>query len=171
MFFESWFALIRILVVGVGAYAALILILRVSGKRTLSKWNAFDFVVTIALGSTLATVLLSKDVVLVEGLLALGLLISLQFLITWLSVRVNWIDSLVKSKPEMLLENGAMRHDALKRSRVSEAEVLAAIRAAGTASIKDVDAVILETDGSFSVIKSLERGDRGALRDVAGFSG
>jgi uncharacterized membrane protein YcaP (DUF421 family) len=62
-------------------------VLRVSGKRTLSKWNAFDFVVTIALGSILATVLLSKDVRLAEGLTACALLVGLQFLNTWIAVR------------------------------------------------------------------------------------
>ncbi|HEX6278776.1 MAG TPA: YetF domain-containing protein [Pyrinomonadaceae bacterium] len=168
MFFESWFALVRIVIVGVVAYAALIITLRVSGKRTLSKWNAFDFVVTIALGSTLATVLLSKDIVLIEGVLGFGVLVSLQYLITWLSVRVNWVEDIVKSQPELLMTNGVMREGALKRTRVSESEVLAAIRAAGIGSTIDVDAVVLETDGSFSVIKDVDAVDRGALRDVAG---
>ena len=60
MFFENWYGLERILIVGFLAYVALIICLRISGKRTLAKWNAFDFVVTIALGSILATHLLSK---------------------------------------------------------------------------------------------------------------
>ena len=75
------------LIVGTLAYAALILLLRASGNRTLSKMNAFDFVVTVALGSTLATMLLSADVALAEGVVALALLIGLQFVITWLSAR------------------------------------------------------------------------------------
>ncbi len=62
-------------------HAGLIVMLRISGKRTLSKMNAFDFVVTVALGSTLATVFLSKDVVLAEGLLELALLIGLQWIV------------------------------------------------------------------------------------------
>ena len=69
MFFDSWAGLLRVLVVGTLAYAALVLLLRVTGKRTLSKMNAFDLIVTVALGSTLATVLLSKDVALAEGVL------------------------------------------------------------------------------------------------------
>ncbi|KFC49981.1 membrane protein, partial [Halomonas sp. SUBG004] len=81
-FFSSWESLGRTLIVGVLAYAVLIVFLRLSGNRTLSKMNAFDLIVTVALGSTLATVLLSKDVALAEGALALGLLISLQFIIT-----------------------------------------------------------------------------------------
>ena len=82
MFFDSWLGLLRVGVVGSLAYLALVLLLRVSGKRTLSKMNAFDFVVTVALGSTLATVLLSKDVALAEGVVAFTLLIGAQYLIT-----------------------------------------------------------------------------------------
>src|SRR4051794_24742339 len=55
MFFHSWAALGRVLLVGPLAYVALVLLLRVSGKRTLTKLNAFDLVVTVSLGSTLAT--------------------------------------------------------------------------------------------------------------------
>lgn len=67
MFFEDWFGLLRVLIVGCCAYAALVATLRISGKRTLSKMNAFDLVVTVALGSTLSTVLLTKEVPLTEG--------------------------------------------------------------------------------------------------------
>lgn len=115
--FDSILILIRTLIVGVLAYLGIIFLLRISGKRTLSKWNAFDFVATIALGSNLATALLSKNVSLVQGLLAFGLLIGLQFLITWLSVRFSWIDNLVKAKPAMLLYRGEIRMDILRRER------------------------------------------------------
>jgi uncharacterized membrane protein YcaP (DUF421 family) len=97
MFFDTWWGLARIIVVGVLAYAALVLLLRVSGKRTLSKMNAFDLIVTVALGSTLATVLLSKDVSLAEGALAFALLIGLQFTVTWLSVRSLAVRRVVKA--------------------------------------------------------------------------
>ena len=74
MYFNGWESLLRTLVVGVLAYVSLVVFLRISGKRTLSKMNAFDLIVTVALGSTLATVLLSKDVALAEGALAFALL-------------------------------------------------------------------------------------------------
>lgn len=82
VFFDSWTTLLRTLVVGVLAYVTMVAFLRISGKRTLSKMNAFDLIVTVALGSTLATVLLSKDVALAEGALAFALLIGLQFVVT-----------------------------------------------------------------------------------------
>ena len=72
MLFESWAGLGRVLIVGTLAYAALVLLLRISGKRTLTKLNAFDLIVTVALGSTLATVLLSSSVALAEGVVALA---------------------------------------------------------------------------------------------------
>ena len=99
IFFNEWTALARVAVVGLASYAALVILLRISGKRTLSKMNAFDFVVTVALGSTLASVLLSRDVPLVEGVTAFGLLLLVQFVITWLSVRSRTVSRLVKSTP------------------------------------------------------------------------
>ncbi len=86
MFFSTWAGLGRTVIVGVLAYAGLVALLRLSGKRTLAKMNAFDLVVTVALGSTLATILLSKTVPLAEGILAFALLIALQYVIAWLSV-------------------------------------------------------------------------------------
>jgi uncharacterized membrane protein YcaP (DUF421 family) len=83
--------LFRVLVVGVLAYITFGLFLRLSGKRTLSKMNAFDFVVTVAPGSTLATVLLTEDVALADGALAFALLVGLQFVVTWSSVRARWV--------------------------------------------------------------------------------
>ena len=154
------------MIIGVLAYVAVIIWLRITGKRTLSKWNAFDFVVTIALGSTLASVITSRDVPLVEGVVALGLLVLLQFVITWLSVRVPAMRRLIKAEPTQLLKNGRFLDDALIRERVSESEVRMAIRSHGHASVEEIEAVVLETDGSFSVIKRSEIGSRSAIENI-----
>jgi uncharacterized membrane protein YcaP (DUF421 family) len=106
MLFDSWFDLSRVAVVGFLAYVAMILCLRISSKRTLSKWNAFDFVITIALGSTLATVLLSRENAPAEGVLASALLIGLQFVLTRLSVRCRSFERLVKARPTLLFSEG-----------------------------------------------------------------
>ncbi|NJO83764.1 MAG: DUF421 domain-containing protein [Blastochloris sp.] len=127
--------------------------LRISGKRTLSKMNAFDLVVTVALGSTLATILLSKDVALLEGLAAFLTLIALQYAVAWLSVRSSAFRELVKSTPRLLYYDDAFLDHALDAERVTREEVLAAVRAQGVAELDAVAAVVLETDGSFAVIK------------------
>ena len=122
MFFDNWFGLLRVLVIGTLAYAALVVMLRASGKRTLAKLNAFDLIVTVALGSTLATVLLSNLVALAEGLLAFVLLAGLQYVVAWLSVRSQRFSDLVKSEPTLLLHHGRVPHAAMRAQRVTEAE-------------------------------------------------
>ena len=114
MFFNGWFTLLRTTVVGILAYAALVLFLRISGKRTLAKMNAFDLVVTVSLGSTLATIALSADVALVQGLLALALLITLQFAITWSGVRWGWVRRMISGEPSLLLLRGQYLRAALR---------------------------------------------------------
>ncbi|WP_141327266.1 DUF421 domain-containing protein [Myxococcus sp. AB025B] len=153
MLFDRWSDLGRVLLVGGAAYVALVLMLRLSGPRTLSKLNAFDLVVTVALGSTLATVLLSSDVSLAEGLLAFAVLIGLQFLVTWTSVRWRGFNKLVKSEPVMLVHQGRLLPLAMRRARVVEDEVRSVLREQGVARLEEVEAVVLETDGSMSVIR------------------
>ncbi|PRP99281.1 DUF421 domain-containing protein [Enhygromyxa salina] len=150
--FDGWDTLARTVTLGVLGYASLVVILRVAGKRTLAKMNAFDLVVTIALGSTLATLLLSKDTPLAQGVVGLLVLIGLQFVISWASVRVRWVRRIVSSEPTLLLYRGGYLPGMLRRSRVTTEEVRAAVRSAGHAAIEQVHAVVLETDGSFSVI-------------------
>lgn len=152
MFFDGWSGLIRVLVVGTLAYAWLVILLRVSGKRTLSKLNAFDLVVTVALGSTLSTVLLSNDIPLAEGALALALLVLLQFAIAWLSVRSERFESLVKAQPTLLFHRGRFLNESMRAQRITREEVLAALRSSGVAETSVVGAVVLETDGSLSVL-------------------
>ena len=166
MIFDDWQGLLRVAVVGVLAYVALVLLLRVSGKRALSKLNAFDFVVTIALGSVLATILLSEDVALAEGVLAFALLLALQFVITWLSVRSATVRRLVKSEPALLLFRGRLLEQAMAAERVTEDEVLDAVRSHGSGTLDEVEALVLETDGTFSVIRRSEAGDGSAMEGV-----
>ena len=152
IFFDDWSGPLRIVLVGVFAYGGLIVLLRLSGKRTLSKMNAFDLVVTVALGSTLATILLDRSVALSEGLTAFALLVGAQFAISWLSVRSKAVRDLIKSNPRAVLEGGRPVESTMRRERISRDEIEAAIRQSGRIGSGRVDRVVLETDGSLSVI-------------------
>jgi uncharacterized membrane protein YcaP (DUF421 family) len=166
MFFNDWSSLARVVVVGVLAYAGLVMLLRISGKRTLCKMNAFDFIVTVALGSTLATVLLSKDVALTEGMMAFALLIGLQYMITWSSVRWSYVEKLVKAEPSLLFFEGRFLDDTLRQQRVTKTEIYAAVRAHGLPALTDVAAVVQETDGSMTVLKKTEGKELTSLAGV-----
>ena len=153
MLFDPWAGLGRVLLVGPLAYIALVAILRISGKRTLTKLNAFDLVVTVALGSTLATVLLSKSVALAEGMLAMALLVFFQFAITWLSVGSRGFRDLVKSEPTLIMHQGEFLDGAMRAQRMTRDEVMAALRSNGMMDASQAAAVVLETDGTIAVIK------------------
>jgi uncharacterized membrane protein YcaP (DUF421 family) len=156
IFFDSWESIIRTTVITILAYVLLIFLLRSSGKRTLSKMNAFDFIVTVALGSTLATVILSKNVALADGVLAFFLLIYLQYVITFVSARSETVSNLVKATPSLLVYRGKLLKSAMQKERINEDEIYAAMRNQGLSSLAEVDAVIMETDGSLTVVKSVE---------------
>ncbi|WP_429912159.1 DUF421 domain-containing protein [Glycocaulis sp.] len=151
MIFQNWEGIIRTLLVGTLAYIVLIVFLRISGKRTLAKLNAFDLVITVALGSTLSAVLLQESIALTEGVVALGLLVLLQFIVTYTSVRSPGFARLIRSEPSLLARDGAFCPAAMKRARLTEEEALSAIRASGGQQIGDVKTLILESDGTLSV--------------------
>ncbi|WP_024476564.1 DUF421 domain-containing protein [Arthrobacter sp. CAL618] len=171
MWFESWDQIIRVLIIGSVSYAALVVLLRASGKRTLSQLNAFDFIVTVALGSTLATILLGAEVSFAQGLTALVLLASLQLVVAAMSARWPRIRSLVTAKPVALVLGGQLQADELRRNRLTESEVRQAIRTAGSGDLSDIAAVILETNGTLSVIPTDKIGSGSALDEVTNWPG
>lgn len=168
MFFDSAQDLLRVVLVGTLAYIGCVILMRISGNRTLSKMNSFDLVVTVAFGSTLSSILITKDIALAEGLLAIALLVALQFMITWLSVRSSTVNSIIKTAPTLLLRDGRMLDDAMKRVRITRDEIRAAVRQQGTGSLDKVAAVVLETDGSLSVIPVEKMGSGSAMDGVNG---
>lgn len=154
IFFDGWYPIQKTLICGLAAYIALLLVLRISGKRTLSKWNAFDFSITVAFGSSLATILLSRDVSIAQGLVALSLLVALQFVATWLSVRWGWFSRIVKAEPSLLLFRGEFQRHIMRQQRVTEGEVLGALRSHGVTTPANALAVVLEPDGSLVCLLS-----------------
>lgn len=160
MLFQDWS--VRTILVGFLAYATLVVFLRISGKRTLAKLNAFDLVVTVALGSALSAITLQESIALVEGAVALALLIFLQYLVTLLSVRSRTFAKAIRSQPTLLARSGQFCSNVMKRQRVTEAEVLSAIRSSGGKDVSDVQFLVLESDGtiSASLLSGAAKSDR-----------
>lgn len=169
IFFDNWQSILRTFVITLLAYASMVILLRASGKRTLSKMNAFDFVITIALGSCLATVSLSKEVTLADGVLAFFLFIFLQFFITWLSVRFKKVKSMITSQPSLLLYKGEILQPVLKKERVTLEELYVAARKNGIENLKAIDAIILETTGDLTIVVNITSDNPETLEDVKNF--
>jgi len=143
----------HIVIVGVLGYIALVLLLRISGNRTLSKMNSFDLIITITFGSTFATAMLNKKTTLIDAVTAFALLIFLQFLVTFISVRSDFFERIVKSHSIVLFKKGEFLREEMKKARVTEEEIKSGIRQEGIAEISQVEEVILEENGKISVTK------------------
>lgn len=168
MLVDTWTDLARIVAVGVPIYVVLIVMLRITGKRALAEMNAFDLVVTVALGSVLATTFLSDRVKLLEGLLAIALLLGLQYLIAWGGLKWPLFRRLVVERPRLLVHEGRMLNEAMHKERIAKEKVFAAVRSSGRMSLAEVEAVVLETDGSFSVM-GRQSNDASAMASVSNF--
>lgn len=147
-----WFDYLSVAAVATGAYLWLIFVLRFTGKRTLAKLNAFDFAITVAFGSALATVIIDENVGLLRGGLVLAMLALLQFAVTKASQWSDFIRKTVRARPTLLVRNGEVYRKALSYERLTIDELAEIIRNNGFGCLADVGAVILETDGSFSVL-------------------
>lgn len=161
--FDGWMPIVRTLVLGVSSYIVLVILLRISGKRTLSQMNAFDFVITVAFGSTLASMLTSANVSLVQGIVALALLIFMQLCVTATAVRVEWFESILKADPTVVYLHGKFLEKAMREQRVTVDEIRAAARQSGYGRMEDIAAVVLETEGSLSVIPASRQIDEEAM--------
>lgn len=150
------------------AYSALILFIRISGKRSLSKMNVFDFVFVVALGTMLGNTVMSPDVPLLRGLLLIALLLLMQVTLSKVATCSESLEKLINGRPVYLFHDGKFLHDRMKRERVTEEVVRAAIRAKGYSDVQKIKTVVLETDGSLSVVtqKNHAEGKPGSLDDV-----
>lgn len=153
VFFNNWQSILETFLLGLLAYIALIIIVRISGKRTLAQMREFDFIVTVALGSTLATIFLSKDVTLADGIVGLSVLISLQYLLAYFSTRSTKFSRLLSSEPTLVFYKGSFLQTALRKERVTEDEVRSVLRSKGVTSIELVEAVVMEANGQFTVVE------------------
>ena len=160
-FSDGWMPLVRIVVVGTLMYVSLVLLLRISGSRSIASMRAFDFIVTIALGSVFGRALTAGSVSLAEAVVAFLLLIGLQYVVARLQVASPRFSGVVTSAPRLLYYRGEFDHDTMRRTRVTEDELRGVARKKGHGTMAGVEAMVLESSGDIAVITSI--GDGSAL--------
>ncbi len=153
-----WHALGLVLVSTAGIYLSLVLFTRISGLRSFSKLSGFDFAVTVAIGSLVATVLVAKDPPLFQGIVALAGLYAVQIGVGVLRHRWSWFSGLVDNEPLLLMDGEEILHDNLRKGSMTQADLRAKLREANVISLEEVRAVVMETTGDVSVLHASPEG-------------
>lgn len=164
-FYEGLEPIIRVIVVGTLAYFSLLLLLRVSGQRTLAQMHGFDFIITVAIGSTFGRLMTAEGVSLAESLTAFLVLIALQRIFSWMMIRSSTFAHWLTATPSLLYFKEQFLYKAMEKHRVTKDELLGIIRQNNISSLQDVEAIILESGGTFSVIKK-DKSDYSAMSNV-----
>lgn len=166
MLFDGWNSVGRIVLLGFCTYLVLIGALRVVGKQALAKMSAFDLVITIALGSIVATIPLSSGVTLADGVSLIMTYLVLQGITRVAVSRSRRAQTVIKAAPQVVLWEGELLPGSLEQLHVTKEEVGAAVRRAGKSSLREVQAVVLENDGQWSVVPRSEQADMSAFDGV-----
>lgn len=135
-----------------GIFTIIIVITRIFGLRTFAKMSSFDFASTIAVGSVLASIILNKDYSLLKGAIILTAIIGFQTLFSFLVRRSKFFKKIFTNKPQIVMWNGKILHDRLKRCNVGKNDLIAKLREANVHDYDEVKAVIFESTGDVSVI-------------------
>lgn len=152
-------------------YAIIIIYTRISGLRTFGKLSSFDFAITIAIGSILASVILSSSVSIAQGAVALGVLIGLQWLISVMRRKSQPVDEAFSNTPLLLMIDGKILEKNLEKVSLSENTLVGKLREANVFDLSEVHAVVMETTGDISVLHASDAGrrlDGYLLRGVTG---
>ncbi len=167
--FSDWDRVTGIATSSLLFFVIIIVFVRISGKRTTSQMNNFDWIITVAVGSLAASGIMLRDTAISDAVAAIVALFIAQWAVTWAIVRSEVVSKVVKATPTLLMHKGEYIDAAMMKTRVSKAEIDAALRSNGMADCSEADWVILETDGSMTVIPRQDRaiGKASLLDDVS----
>lgn len=151
--FGSGEDLLEVAVRAVIMYLFAVGLLRIFGKRTTMTTASFDLIVTVALGSVLASTIVSTTRPIMQGMVGIAALVGLQWMVSMGVSRNKTIETIVVSPARMLLRDGKILRDNLLDERLSVEQLEQSVRHSGYASKRNLQAAILESNGAISVIE------------------
>jgi len=133
-------------------YVVLLAMIRLSGKRTMGQFTAFDMLLIVLLGNAVQNALLGKDTSMTGGLLLAATLIVLNWCVGFVTARSRTAERLLEGAPVLLARNGHVYRDVLRRELVSRDDFAKAMREAGCSDVERVHLALLETDGHITIV-------------------
>lgn len=152
LLFDSWTPVIRIFFSTIITFILLVSSLRIFGNRSVSNMSIHDVITSFTIGSTVSSTLVLKEVTLLNGFVAISVLLLLQFIISKIISKWPVVSKFVNPSPKVLFLKGDFLEDSMEKSRVTQEEIYAAIRSQARCSSDKVFAVVLESNGNLSVV-------------------
>ena len=149
----NWESFAGISTNAIGIYLAVIVLTRLTGKRSFSKMSSFDFAMTVAIGSMIASTVLSGSVSFAMGTLGLSFIYGLQIAVATLRKYKN-ISKVVDNSPLMLMDGRKILKENLIKAKVTEGDLRSKLREANVLNLSQVRAVVFEATGDISVLHS-----------------
>lgn len=160
IFFSSWETLLRIVIASVVVYFCIVLFHKVSGKRSSSQLNNFDWVVTVMIGSIGASTIVLKGVPVIEGMASIVTLLTLQYAVTKYSSISPEFASVILSEPRVVFYQGQFLPEVMRKERLTKQEIECAMRSEGIHDFDEVAAVIFESDAKLTVVPKRDKDQR-----------
>lgn len=136
---------------GIVIYAFLLALLRLTGKRQVGQLAPFDLILLLILSNAVQNSMNAGDNSLIGGMISAATLITINWLIGYLSYRYPGLETLLEGKALLLIKDGIVDKDTLKNEHITHAELQAALRHNGYIAVSDVKFAMLETNGQVSV--------------------
>ena len=140
-------------------FAGLILLFRMGGKRALAQATLFDFVVLLLIANVVQNAMIGDDNSVLGAGVGAAALMAASTMLSRVSARHRAARTLLEGRSELLIRNGEVDHDAIRKLEVNEADLKLAVRKAGFCRYEDVGFAVLELDGTISVMEMPAEGD------------
>jgi uncharacterized membrane protein YcaP (DUF421 family) len=140
-------------------YLALVILLRIFGKRELAQLNPFDLVVLLSLSNTVQNAIIGNDNSVSGGLIGAFTLLAVNYLVVRFLFKHRRLDQLVEGKPTTLIERGQIQHKNLAKELLSHSELLTVLHRQGFDDVDEVERCVLEPSGTFAVKRKVPAQD------------
>ena len=165
-------ALLMVLFTTVAIYLTLIILTRVAGLRSFSKMSSFDFAITVAIGSVIASTILSDNPPLLQGMAGLAFLYLIQITVASLRGKSEYLSRLVDNPPLLLMDGSIFLEENMRKAKITHDDLRAKLREANVTQLKQVKAVVMEATGDVSVLHHSDPAhkiDNELLENVTGY--
>jgi len=135
-------------------YVFIVAALRLFGKKEIAQLSVVDLVFVLLISNAVQNAMVGPDTSLLGGLTAAATLFVLNFVLKWVIYRFSKVSNLVEGKTVMLIYNGVVDRDNLRRTKISMEELNEALREHGVRSTDEVNLAVLELDGNISVLSN-----------------